>query len=136
MVLTQTVRPKAAKQFGQKKWVSVIDKHHSPQAQCIQCFCHKMASHFELHVYVSDENDIVPMSNPGRVCFHSGWDMSSSVNNDSLEITENGTQKIYCHTVKFDETCTKLSVNFSSGSCSLVKSNYISAKGLSLFCLT
>lgn len=92
-----------------------------------------MGSHFELHVYVTEEKDVNLTANPGQVCFSSGWDISSSAN-----VNLSGTQQIYCYKPDFNQICTTLFVNFSSGNCSepFVKAIYINASGMSPFCLT
>lgn len=97
----------------------------------------KMGTHFEQNVSVPVENDIEDTKYPGKACFRSAWDISSSasVNPTALLLPLNATQKEYCFTPQFHQICTALSFNFSSGNCSppFVQTKNIKASGKSLF---
>lgn len=97
----------------------------------------KTGTRFEQNVSVPVENDIEDTEYPGKVCFRSAWDISSSasVNLTALPLPRNATQKEYCFTPQFNEICTALSVSFSSGNCSpsFVRAKNINASSMSLF---
>lgn len=97
----------------------------------------KMGTRFEQNVSVPDENDIEDTENPGKVCFRSAWDISSSasVKLTALPLPPNAPLKEYCFTPQFHQICRALSVSFPSGNCSLHfdRTKNINASGMSLF---
>lgn len=122
------------------QWVSVKAKRHTPHTHCNQCFQWEVrwGVHFERNVSIPGEDDIEDEArHPGRVCFRSGWDISSSAN---VTLTappqpQNTNGTTYCLEPDSNQICTTLFVSFSSGNCStpILRTRNITASGMSFF---
>ncbi|KAI3368598.1 hypothetical protein L3Q82_025600 [Scortum barcoo] len=73
---------------------------------------------FVHHLYISDETDITNVNcTSGYVCYRSEWDISSSLSASNNTEPYRSDKKAFCIKPGFNDICSELTTNFTSGNC-------------------
>uniref|UniRef100_A0A667XMC8 Receptor-type tyrosine-protein phosphatase C n=1 Tax=Myripristis murdjan TaxID=586833 RepID=A0A667XMC8_9TELE len=108
-----------------------------PDSEANVCTACKRKGHFNIcgtFLCISDERDINEADTciHGQVCYASQWDISSAMTRKNYPITcQSGplnSSKAFCFTPKFDDICSNLTTNFSSGNVAFNKTSFISVE--------